>query len=218
MVIGSRASTAGKRVNKARMKIGYICSDIDIPLFGDEGCSIHVRDVTDAWVDIGHEVFILSASLGEPAMPTKAKVYEIQPTGLEAVGWSALEEEPIVQDHHLERDLRSVVYNAWLNHEGAAIVERERPDFLCERYSLFGWGGIELARRYQIPLILEVNDPLCREQAGYERFTLTSTAERMEREIVCAADAIVAVSEWVKDWVVSLRGSERDVYVIPNGV
>jgi len=47
------------------MKIGFLCSDIDIPLFGDEGCSIHVRDFTDALVDLGHDVFIVCPSLGE---------------------------------------------------------------------------------------------------------------------------------------------------------
>jgi glycosyltransferase involved in cell wall biosynthesis len=201
------------------MKIGYICSDIDIPLFGDEGCSIHVRDFTDALVAIGHDSFIISASLGEnPPIPTRAKVYQVQPSGLDATAWGLVEEEPLIQDNHLERDLRSVIYNAWLSREGASIMETERPDFLCERYSLFGWGGIELAQRYGVPLILEVNDPLCREQAGYEKFTLTTTAERMEKEIICRADGIVAVSEWVKDWAISLGADKHNVHVIPNGV
>lgn len=201
------------------MKIGFLCSDIDIPLFGDEGCSIHVRDFTDALVDLGHDVFIVCPSLGEnTAVQIKSRLYHLQPRGLDALGWSLIEEEPVIQNQQLERDLRSTAYNFWLQSEGTSILEREKPDLLYERYSLFGWGGIELARRHGIPLMLEVNDPLCREQAGYEKFTLTATAERMEREIICGADAVIAISSWVKNWVISLGVDETDVYVIPNGV
>lgn len=201
------------------MKIGFLCSDIDIPLFGDEGCSIHIRDFTDALVDLGHDVFIVCPSLGDGTpMPIKSRLYHLQPCSLDAMGWSLVEEEPLIQNQQLERDLRSVAYNFWLQAEGSSIIEREKPDLLYERYSLFGWGGIELARRHDIPLMLEVNDPLCREQAGYEKFTLTTTAERMEREIIRRADAVVAISNWIKTWAVSLGANEKSVHVIPNGV
>jgi glycosyltransferase involved in cell wall biosynthesis len=201
------------------MKIGFLCSDIDIPLFGDEGCSIHVRDFTDALVDSGHDVFIVCPSLGENTdVEIKSRLYHLQPRGLDALGWSLLEAEPVIQNNQLERDLRSTAYNFWLQSEGSSILAREKPDLLYERYSLFGWGGIELARRHGIPLMLEVNDPLCREQAGYEKFTLTTMAERMEREIICGADAVIAISTWVKNWVVSLGVDEQNVHVVPNGV
>jgi glycosyltransferase involved in cell wall biosynthesis len=201
------------------MKIGFLCSDIDIPLFGDEGCSIHVRDFTDALVDLGHDVFIVCPSLGEnTTIQVKARVYHLEPRGLDAVGWSLLEEEPVIQNQQLQRDLRSTAYNFWLQSEGSSILEREKPDLLYERYSLFGWGGIGLARKHGIPLMLEVNDPLCREQAGYEKFTLPTTAERMEREIICGADTVIAISSWVKNWAISLGVDGNDVHVIPNGV
>jgi glycosyltransferase involved in cell wall biosynthesis len=201
------------------MKIGFLCSDIDIPLFGDEGCSIHVRDFTDALVDLGHNVFIVCPSLGESTtVGIKSRLYHLQPRGLDALGWSSVEEEPIIQNQQLERDLRSVAYNFWLQSEGSSIMKREKPDLLYERYSLFGWGWIELARRRRIPLMLEVNDPLCREQAGYEKFTLTATAERMEKEIIRGADTVIATSKWVKNWVISLGVNEPDVHVVPNGV
>jgi glycosyltransferase involved in cell wall biosynthesis len=201
------------------MKIGFLCSDVDIPLFGDEGCSIHVRDFTDALVDLGHDVFIVCPSLGDGTpLPIKSRLYHLQPCGLDALGWNLLEEEPLIQNQQLKRDLRSVAYNFWLQAEGSSIIEREQPDLLYERYSLFGWGGIELARRHNIPLMLEVNDPLCREQAGYEKFTLTATAERMEGEIVRRADAVIAISKWIENWVVSLGANAKNVHVMPNGV
>jgi len=137
---------------------------------------------------------------------------------LNALGWSLVEQEPVIQTQQLERDLRSVAYNFWLQSEGASIIKREKPDVLYERYSLFGWGGIDLARRQQIPLMLEVNDARCREQAGYEKFTLTATAERMEGEIIRAADVVIAISTWIRNWAISLGAKEHDAHVIPNGV
>ena len=183
------------------MKIGYICSDIDVQLFGHEGCSVHIREFTNALVEAGHDVFILCAWTGKSnRVDAKARVYELEPPGLEGHAWSLAEQEPVIQDHHLERDLRSMLWNTWLQSAGAAIVERERPDFLYERYALFGWGGIELSRRFDIPLILELNAPLCDQQAGYEKFTLTKTARRMEEQILCSADGVIALTDWLKDW------------------
>jgi glycosyltransferase involved in cell wall biosynthesis len=214
---GARPRSNARKLDT--MKIGFLCSDIDIPLFGDEGCSIHVRDFTDALVDSGHDVFIVCPSLGESMIAgIKSSLYHLQPRGLDALGWSLVEQEPIIQNQQLERDLRSVAYNFWLQSEGSSIIEREKPDVLYERYSLFGWGGIELARRHRIPLMLEVNDPLCREQAGYEKFTLTATAERMESEIIRGADAVIAISKWIQNWVISLGVNEQDVHIVPNGV
>jgi glycosyltransferase involved in cell wall biosynthesis len=63
-----------------------------------------------------------------------------------------------------------------------------------------------------------VNDPLCREQEGYDKFTLTATAARMESVIIRGADAVIAISKWIKDWAISLGGNEQDVHVVPNGV
>jgi glycosyltransferase involved in cell wall biosynthesis len=201
------------------MRIGYLCSDFDVPLYGDEGCSIHVRDLAEAFVDAGHEVFVVCASLdGVPETRSRARVYHVAPQRLNAVAWELLEREPLVADNHLERDLRLVLYNTWLASEGAAILAAERPDLLYERYALFGWGGATLARAQGIPHVLEVNAPLTVEQEGYEKFTLTTLAEQLEAEVFRAADAVVAVSGWLRDWIVERGVERRRVHVVPNGV
>ncbi len=201
------------------MRIGYLCSDGDIQLYGYEGCSVHVREFTNALVESGHEVFIICAWAGEGNEGSvKARVYHLEPRGLDAIAWKLIEEESVIQRNHLERDLRSVLWNGWLQNEGAAIIERERPDVLYERYGMFGWGGVELSHQYRIPLILEVNSPDCMEQAGYEKFTLTRTAERMEGEIFRRADAVIVLSQWLKDWALSLGVEATRVRVLPNAV
>lgn len=201
------------------MKICYICSDAEIDLYGLEGSSIHIRQFTDSLVDAGHDVIILCPSHYAPTEARfKARIYRLGPSGLDATAWRLLREEPLVQVNHLERDLGSVLFTAHLQSAGSAILDAERPDFIYERYALFGWGGAELSRRYDIPLLLEVNAPLCRQQEGYEKFTLTATAAGIEPEIFRRADALVALSTWLRDWIVSLAVPREKVHVIPDAV
>jgi glycosyltransferase involved in cell wall biosynthesis len=200
------------------MKVGYICSDVEIPVFGREGCSIHVREFIKGLYDGGHEAFLMPSWLGEAAPDDfRAPTYPIRPAGMDAAAWSALEHDVANVTPLLDRDLKSVLQNEWLQKQAPAVLERERPDFLYERYALFGWGGIALSRQYGLPLILEVNAPLCREQDGYERFTLVQTAKRMEEDILRGADGIVAVSDWIRDWLTTRGVSADRIMVLPNG-
>ncbi len=201
------------------MKIVYISSDIDVQLYGHEGCSVHIREFTEALVDLGHEVSIICSWAGDPgSLRLRSRVYHLEPEGPDADLWSSLEAEPLIQDHHLERDLRSVLWSYWLGTRGAEIVERERPDFLYERYALFGGGGIQLSRRHRLPLILELNAPLCDQQAGYEKFTLTRTAAELEKRIIPQAQGIVALTPWLRDWAVSRGADPAKVHILPDGV
>jgi glycosyltransferase involved in cell wall biosynthesis len=201
------------------MKIGYLCSDVEIEVFGHHGCSVHIREFTNALVEAGHEVFIACARAGDGSRATtRAPVHEIGPDGLDALASNLIAREPLIREHHLERDLWSVLWNSWLQRQGAALIERERPDVLYERYCLLGWGGVELSRRYGIPLILEVNAPDSVYQIGYENFTLTETARVMEGTILRRADAVVALSRWLADWARGLGVEPRRIRVIPDGV
>lgn len=201
------------------MKIGYLCSDVDVQLLGYEGCSVHIREFTNALFDNGHDVFIICNWLGDPArIQTKARVYQLKPQGQNKVLWETLAEDPAIINHFLDRDVGSILWNTWLQAEGAAIMEREKPDFIYERYALFGFGGLELARRLGIPLILELNAPLCDQQDGYQRFPLTHTARRLEPRIICQADAVVALTNWLADWAVELGADREKIHVLPDAV
>ena len=200
------------------MKIAYLCSDIDVQVFGHEGCSVHIREFTNALAEEGHEVFILCAWAGEARVPTRARVLEIGPEGGDAALWSLLEAEPIIQEHHLARDLRSILWSYWLERKGAAILEEEKPDFIYERYALFGRGGLELGRRLGLPVILELNAPLCDQQAGYEKFTLMRTAAELEKVILEGADAVIALSGWLEDWAVARGSDPARIHLVPDGV
>ena len=152
------------------MKIAYLCSDVDIQVLGHHGCSVHIREFTNALVDAGHDVFIICNWLGEARdIQTKARVYDLQPVGYNKAVWDSLYDDSMILNHFLDRDLWSILWNSWLQADGAATLAKEQPDFIYERYALFGSGGLELARRFDIPLILELNAPLCDQQEGYQK-------------------------------------------------
>lgn len=201
------------------MRIAYICTDVEIPVYGHEGSSIHIREVTHALIEAGHEVVVFAGWLGgERPAGMRARVIPIEPRGPDAVAWAALEQDPAVAERFMDRDLKSVLVNTWVQDQAAEFFREWRPDFIYERYALFGWGGLALSRRLGIPIILEVNAPIASEQEGYERFTLMQTADRMEREVLGGADALIAVSAVVGKWVCSRGAPEERLMVIPNAV
>lgn len=201
------------------MKIVYLCSDPDIQVLGHEGCSVHVREFTNALSDAGHDVLVLCAWAGGVGdAQLRAGLRVLEPAGLEARAWELVAREPVVQTHHLERDLKSLMWNQWLQTAGAELVRGHRPDFIYERYALFGWGGVELSRALSVPLILELNAPLCQQQAGYEKFVLTQTAAGLERDILGSADAMVALTPWLKRWAVAQGAAGDRIHVLPDAV
>lgn len=201
------------------MKICFLNTDYDIPLLGHEGCSIHVRELTYGFTEAGHQAFVICSNMGgDHAMPGGIPAYVIEPRDVDAAHWSALEADPVIQTHNLGRDLRSLFFNHWLLQQGGEILQRERPDFIYERHALFTGGGWQLSRRFGVPLVIEVNAPICDEQAGYEMFPLIEAARRIEFDVLRRADAVVVVSSWLKDWMVKEGVDPRRVHVIPNAV
>ena len=201
------------------MKIAYICSDADIQLLGHHGCSVHIREFTGALVDAGHDVFIICRWLGDDSdIEARARIYHLQPHGMNRSVWEAVKRDSFTENSFLERDVGSMLWNTWLQVEGARILEKEKPDFIYERYSLFGFGGKALSRKFGIPLIMELNAPLCDQQEGYYMFPFIESAREMEPQIIQAADAIVALTDWLSDWATDIGASRERIHVLPDAV
>jgi len=58
----SRANTAPGRSQP--LKIAYLCVDRGIPVLGDKGASVHVREFISTLVGLGHGVTLLCAKQG----------------------------------------------------------------------------------------------------------------------------------------------------------
>src|SRR5438128_10739553 len=108
-----------RRFQRRDMKIGYICSDFDIPLYGHEGCSVRIREFTNALVEQGHDAFLLCAELGEPTS-VKARVIELRHSPLNSLLFRTIDDET-VWSQQPERDPRLIMHNLWLQGEPSSI-------------------------------------------------------------------------------------------------
>lgn len=207
------------------MKILYLNFDRGIPVLGDKGASVHVREFVRAAADLGHEVTVICARLGAGNAKPPAEIVELAPqqdTSATRMLAESLQIDATGLDATLvSGELAKLIYDQSAAERVMAVLQEQcfRPDFIYERHTLFSSAGIDIARRIGCPRILEVNAPLAEEQKRFRGLRLESIARRMEANSFEAADSIIAVSEAVGDYVQSLlTDDEQRVHIVPNGV
>ncbi|MFT4515481.1 MAG: glycosyltransferase involved in cell wall biosynthesis [Planctomycetota bacterium] len=177
----------------------------------DDGQAVHVRELITAMRLAGHDV-------NECALVPKAVV--AAPTTTPTEQSSADQKPGFWQRLSLPRaavEVLEVVYN----HKGRSMLraeaKRQKPQFLYERHSLHLRAGLDVAREFDIPLLLEVNSPMVAEMQRLGKLCLPRRARRTEQHVLANADAVLAVTQVLADMLVDL-GAKRDrVHVIGNG-
>lgn len=201
------------------MRLLYVCSDFGIPPSGTKGASVHLRAITRALAALGHEVCLLSPREGPGDEHPARRVH----TGHCP---PARELSRLLKPWLIERDLgdtaakelRQLVYNAWVVEPAQKAMVDAPPDAVIERLSLFGHAGIDLADAYGVPLLVEVNAPLAQEARAFRSLQMQGLAETIEDRVLHRADAILTVSTPLAE-LLSARDIARDkMRVIPNGV
>ncbi|HEV8378372.1 MAG TPA: glycosyltransferase family 4 protein, partial [Tepidisphaeraceae bacterium] len=105
------------------------------------------------------------------------------------------------------------------NEQVAAAVQNSGPyDIVYERYSLWSFAAMEFAASTSATAILEVNAPLVDEQADHRVLVDRAAAEAVARRVFSAADALIAVSPQLADYLNHEPAARGRVHVIPNGV
>lgn len=207
------------------MRLLYVCSDFGIAPCGTKGASIHLRAITRALCDLGHDVRLLSPKKapGEEAQDGHADhpVRALLPGGCPPA-----EKTPRLLKHWLRdrgfsdsvaRELRPLIYNAWVHEPALKALADHPPHAIVERLSLFGHVGIDLADALGVPLIVEVNAPLAEEARTFRSLQLTELADEIELRVLRRADAITAVSAPLADRLAEHVDREK-LHVVPNGV
>lgn len=211
------------------MKIAYICADQGVPVLGHKGASVHVREFTDALVELGHEVRIYGAAGaakdGQCANQNRARATltilapskltndaaKLFATSLSRLGWKHDTAYLFSEVQHLLADPAFVTAALPLLHDFA-------PELLIARHALFSLAGLEMARTLGCPCVLEVNAPLVEERRRYWGLTLQQEAEQAERTAFAGADLLVAVSEELSTYLLHYGASRDRIVVLPNGV
>lgn len=148
------------------MRIAYVSVDHGIALRGGKGASVHVRSITTALVQRGHNVVLVCAKLGAGnAPPPVGRIFDI--------GCDQGSYQSQLQD----------------------IFARECVEVVLERYSLQSGPASAVCLRLGLPLVLEVNAPIVHEAVRHRGLLEVDTALAREQEVFKSAHAIATVSE-----------------------
>jgi glycosyltransferase involved in cell wall biosynthesis len=182
------------------MKILYLCFDSGIDLSGVKGASIHVRSFVRALTELGHEVIVVGTRVNSPESfetLTGAPVLRAPLSPRSRALLTALKAKRFLTPGlGSARDLVRAFHNIEFFRVAEKCVSRLLPNFIYERYSLWGTAGQRLARSHAIPLLLEVNSPLAYEEQKYRGGSvLRPLARWVERRTWRGADLLVAVSQ-----------------------
>ncbi len=200
------------------MRLLYVCSDFGIAPSGTKGASVHLRAITRALSEMGHEVLFLSPQDG-PDGDHPAR--RLLPAGSGSVGKNTKLLKQWMLDRGfgdaLPKELRPLLYNAWVRDRARAALAASRPDAIVERLSLLGHVGLDLAESLDLPLVVEVNALLVEEARAFRSLELERLAAAMERRVLERADAVVVVSAALAERLQGMGIAPRKLHVIPNG-
>lgn len=187
------------------MKIAYINADPDVPVFGMQGCSVHVQETLIAFLKRGDEVHLFTARLGDDA-----------PTETSGLTVHLLPGAPRLD--LVARETAALAANYALLQMLSRESEKGGFDLVYERYSLWSHGGMEFARERRIPSVLEVNAPLIEERSSQRSLINRSAAEDVAIRAFRSATLITAVSRQLAHILERHPSARGKVHVVPNAV
>ena len=168
-----------------------------------DGQYVHIEEMINALREQGHEVVIVA--------PPSA---ETEDFGSDA-GAVALLKRWLPKWFY---ELMELGYSLVAYRRLAKAVREHKPDCLYERYNLFLPAGVWLARKYKLPLLLEVNAPILEERSRYDGLSLTRLARWSQSYAWRNADLVLPVTRVLGDIVASYGVPPDRIVVIPNGI
>jgi glycosyltransferase involved in cell wall biosynthesis len=220
------------------VKVAYLFAERDSPVLRPTGHSVHIQEMCHALAGRGHEVVVLAGTSGADRFPAPEswRIHELasgprtlpllrrsrrglrgqrrsgrQPArrswGLRAIGLDAA---------------RIPWWRAWGEYfyrSALPILERERPDFIYERYVLGSSVGARLSRALDLPLILEVNTSFTFPEEWWEPHSplYPLAVRRLEDKITARAARVVVVSSRIREYLLSRGLPDDKIVTMPNG-
>jgi glycosyltransferase involved in cell wall biosynthesis len=149
----------------------------------EDAQGIHIEKMIRAFKDLGHCV--------ETVALVTSKSSNI-PDG-SSDGWNLL--SLIKKMPQWCYEISAITYNLVGLYMLDQAIKRFKPDFIYERYALNTFCGVIAAQRHGIPLILEVNAPLRREQQILGRLVFKRLARYTEKWICSHATHTIVVTK-----------------------
>lgn len=168
-----------------------------------DGQYVHIEELIAALRGLGHEVVLVG-----PSATAKAKFGD-------DAGLVALLKRYCPRFLY---ELMEFAYSFMAYRRLRDAVRAHQPDCLYERYNLLQPAGVWLKRRFNLPMLLEVNAPLFEERAKYDGIALARFARWWERYTWRGADRVLVVTEVLARRVAAAGVAREHIVVIPNGI
>ncbi|MBW2194212.1 MAG: glycosyltransferase family 4 protein [Deltaproteobacteria bacterium] len=181
------------------MTIAYLCPDVGVPVLGFKGCSVHVREMCSALASLGADVSIYALLKGQGNWCSHM-ITEVQPFKAKWMG----------------RDSRLILSNFKLYQKCKKQFRKKKPNLIYERYGLYGWAGIRLAKEFSVPIVLEVNSLLAEKEKN--RLHFPNLAKTLENSIMKKATAVCCPSKVMKSLLLKRGLREEKILITPNGI
>jgi glycosyltransferase involved in cell wall biosynthesis len=175
---------------------------------------VHIRGIVNALRELGHSVSVMSFPGADPEREHEAPAASVGGTAASA-GTSGLAS--------LVPRLPGVVFEIFeLLYNLVTFVRMSRawraapPRLVYERYSLFLFATVWMARRRGIPIVLEINDSALVERV--RPLTMRGLARRVERWCFRHATGLVFISTYFRDKAAEAYGDIAPSVISPNAV
>lgn len=169
---------------------------------------VHILGIAEALRGLEHHVDVMSVSGLEHA---ESGVAPVTAKGLK---WRLIHAITTRIPEFLFEFLE-LAYNLVAASRISKYIKQQRPELIYERYSMFLWAGVWVAKRHGVSIILEVNDSAAVERVRPLFFV--ALARRIERWIFQNCSGIVFVSGQFQKEVVAHFGELAPSIVSPNG-
>jgi len=168
-----------------------------------DGQYVHVEELTEALKQLGHEIIMVCPGI-------------TQSSGFGSEGGLVPLLKKFIPGFIYE--LLELSYAFYAYFKLSKAVKRHEPDCLYERYNLYSPAGVWIKRRYNLPMLLEVNAPIFKERSKYNGISIPWLAKWSERYSWTGADIVLPVTRVLATYVLEAGVDESCVVVIPNGI
>lgn len=172
------------------------------------GYSTHMKETIRAFGELGHDVFTVLGNGNFHTTKTVRKNNQVTNRIRKRIPGHIYEKFRIIYD--LLHDIRFFF-------RVKRVVQKFKPDFIYDRYLLYRHIGIFVSKIYQIPIILEYNSPITERNVHYSHHQ-RRIGRMIEKKSLSAGDAIIVVSNFLKEYLVKIGIDPKKITIIPNGV
>ena len=166
---------------------------------------IHIREILEAYRELGHQVEILSLTNKNPGQHQSSEADSEGKNN--KISLSVLLKKCFVLLYNIPGYL---YLRSKLNKNGF--------DFIYERYSLYNYAGVKAAKKTGLPLVLEVNSPYAHKIEEYEKPLFHDFAKKVEKKIIKEADIVITVSKSLRNYLSDMGIDKDKITVLHNGV